>query len=217
MRLPCRGESVAQFYCELVLEANEKGDIPKAAEFIEYSLTENKTCVRASLIAADMWMDQKNYRHALKSLKRVEKQDPAYLCEAINPLIRCFESLDASEGNVNYLNYLYDQYRIPGATVKIAKLLERNEGDDRAIEFLMETLNGNTSIQGIDVLVTKLMKTSSEENRKILSKLSDICSKLMAKQAFYRCNQCGFSGKQLHWCCPSCHHWETIKPVVMEL
>ncbi len=212
-----RGESAAQFYCELALESYEKGDKGKAAEFIEHSLRENKCCVRASLIAADMWMDQDYYDHAIESLKRVENQDPVYLCEAINPLIKCFENVGGGGKHVSYLNYLYDQYSIPGATAEIAKLLERNEGDDRAIEFLLETLNGNTTIQGIDVLVTMLMTRSNEESRKILSKLSDICSKLLTKQAFYQCAQCGFSCNQIHWRCPSCHHWETIKPVVIEL
>jgi lipopolysaccharide assembly protein B len=28
----------------------------------------------------------------------------------------------------------------------------------------------------------------------------------------YRCEQCGFSGKVLHWQCPTCKNWDSTRP-----
>lgn len=212
-----RDESVAQFYCELALESIKLGDDRKAFEFVEDALTENGCCVRASLIEAEIYMDKGNYGRALEVLKRVEKQDPAYLFEVLSPLMKCFERLEASEEQVSYLNHLYDQYEVPEITGKIAKLLEHKEGDETAIAFLFESLDNKTTIQGINALTTMLVSRSHGENEKIFFKLRDFCSRLLVKQASYRCEHCGFTGNQLHWCCPSCSQWETVKRVGMEL
>lgn len=212
-----RDESVAQFYCELALEANKAGNMTQALEFLKQGLTEDPSCVRVSLIEAEIHIAQLNYGRALDALKRVETQDPSYLCEALNPLIKCFEKLDESDEQIKYLSHLYDRYQVAEVTGEIAKLLEIREGDKRAIEFLFETLDAKPTIQGFNALISRLLTCSSGENRKILFKLREFCSKVLVVNASYQCERCGFSGKQLHWCCPGCHQWETIKPVAMKL
>lgn len=214
-----RDVSIAHFFCELALEARELGNTRKAFTYLEDALAENRCCVRASLIEAEMYMLQGNYYRALETIKRVENQNPTYLCEVLNPLVKCFESLNAGEEEeeIKYLNHLNDHYTIPSVTEKIAKILERKEGDERAIAFLFDSLESKTTIQGINMLISMLGTRYSGEMEKILIKLRDYCSALLVNQMGYRCEQCGFSGKQLHWCCPGCHHWETITPVVMDL
>jgi lipopolysaccharide biosynthesis regulator YciM len=34
---------------------------------------------------------------------------------------------------------------------------------------------------------------------------------VMKDKNSYRCKSCGFSGNQLHWQCPQCHQWDTIR------
>jgi len=29
----------------------------------------------------------------------------------------------------------------------------------------------------------------------------------------YRCDNCGFVGRTLHWSCPGCKRWNTVKPI----
>jgi lipopolysaccharide biosynthesis regulator YciM len=36
---------------------------------------------------------------------------------------------------------------------------------------------------------------------------------ILANRPVYRCVSCGFSGRQLHWLCPSCKQWETVRPI----
>ena len=36
-------------------------------------------------------------------------------------------------------------------------------------------------------------------------------NKLVAGRSRYRCGHCGFRGQSLHWHCPGCKHWGTIK------
>ena len=35
--------------------------------------------------------------------------------------------------------------------------------------------------------------------------------RLIAERPLYRCSHCGFAGQQLHWFCPGCKYWGTVK------
>jgi lipopolysaccharide biosynthesis regulator YciM len=37
---------------------------------------------------------------------------------------------------------------------------------------------------------------------------------LLEQHSGYACRRCGFKAKSLHWQCPSCKRWATIKPVI---
>jgi len=49
--------------------------------------------------------------------------------------------------------------------------------------------------------------------REHLLLLKDMITQLLKNKPFYKCQQCGFMGKNLHWQCPSCKQWNTIKPI----
>ena len=38
--------------------------------------------------------------------------------------------------------------------------------------------------------------------------------RLIASKPIYQCHQCGYQGRILHWQCPSCRRWNTVKPIV---
>jgi lipopolysaccharide biosynthesis regulator YciM len=33
----------------------------------------------------------------------------------------------------------------------------------------------------------------------------------------YTCKNCGFSGKTMHWLCPGCANWGTVRPTEIHL
>ena len=46
-----------------------------------------------------------------------------------------------------------------------------------------------------------------------LRALHCVSTQMLNSAARYRCVNCGFVAKALHWCCPSCQQWNTIKPM----
>jgi lipopolysaccharide biosynthesis regulator YciM len=36
---------------------------------------------------------------------------------------------------------------------------------------------------------------------------------LLDKQPAYQCTRCGFMARRLHWQCPGCKGWGTVRPV----
>jgi lipopolysaccharide assembly protein B len=43
--------------------------------------------------------------------------------------------------------------------------------------------------------------------------IKELTGRLLKSRSAYKCNHCGFDAKSLHWYCPSCRNWNTIKPV----
>ena len=46
----------------------------------------------------------------------------------------------------------------------------------------------------------------------VLETLRGHLADLLKRRPGYRCTQCGFEAKTLHWQCPSCRSWGTVKP-----
>ena len=47
----------------------------------------------------------------------------------------------------------------------------------------------------------------------MLEVLHRLVEQLVADKPLYRCGHCGFDGKTLHWQCPSCKQWSSVKPI----
>ena len=43
--------------------------------------------------------------------------------------------------------------------------------------------------------------------------LKSVTSQLLEDKPVYSCHVCGFNGKTLHWQCPGCKRWDTVKPI----
>jgi lipopolysaccharide biosynthesis regulator YciM len=43
--------------------------------------------------------------------------------------------------------------------------------------------------------------------------LQALLQKLVLSKPAYQCHRCGFSGRQIHWLCPSCKQWNTVQPI----
>jgi len=50
----------------------------------------------------------------------------------------------------------------------------------------------------------------AKDNLNILKQLVD---QLLGLRFAYSCHRCGFKGNDLHWLCPSCKSWSSIKPI----
>jgi len=49
------------------------------------------------------------------------------------------------------------------------------------------------------------------QSAQFLDSLRPHIHRLLDDKPLYQCGHCGFEAKTLHWQCPSCRHWSTIK------
>ena len=172
-------------------------------------------CVRASLLEADIHAKRSEHEQAIRSLQRVEEQDPDFLPETVGRLYRSFQALDRIEALDDYLSKLMKRYGWTSVTLTLADIKRESGGRRAAIHFITERLRQRASVRGLDRLVD--LEIEDQRNTGGMSEYLEILKGLTAELLFerpvYKCRHCGFPAKSLHWQCPSCKHWTSIRPI----
>ena len=204
---------VAQFHCELAGQAIAHGDAAGAARQLKRALNHDPACVRASLLQARLAREADDHRAAIQVLKRIEKQDIDFLPEALPGLKAAYETLGGRAELISYLGDVVRRYRGVTPALMLAELIEAEEGTRAAAEFLTAYLRQRPSIRGLERMIHLDLQTSEGAGREDLLLLRDLTAQLLEDRPRYRCHNCGFEAKALHWQCPGCKEWNRIKPI----
>jgi lipopolysaccharide biosynthesis regulator YciM len=213
-KAPC-GETVAQFLCEMAEEALIGNRNEEAGRRLEEALREDPVCVRASLLMGKLHMREGRFEQAMRSLKQVESQNPAYLPEILAPLAICHERLNKPAGELmGYFGYLYETYGLESAGLAMVEHLRCESGAAKASQHLQRLLENKPSAKTLNMLTGLLLEEDAgSSHRDALIRMDRALGRMSSAPPHYACGQCGFSGFELHWRCPSCHHWETTRPL----
>ncbi len=204
---------IAQFYCERADSALLEGNMRVVKENIRRAISFYPNCVRASLIEAQMNQRIGKDKLAIKSYKRVESQDSDYITEIIGPLFDCYRKLDRVDEFVEYLRMLVNIYGGISSLLMLTELIAEREGENAAIRFISDELKSRPTVKGVDRLIEYTLSKSEGETQDHLKTIKDLTAQLIEGRAMYKCSSCGFDAKQLHWLCPGCKSWDTVKPV----
>ncbi len=207
------GINIAHYYCELAERAQSKGRVEQAIQFLKNALDSDPTCVRGSLLQANLSMKKEDYKFALKCLKRIKDQNPDYLSEAIDLLASCYEKLKQEEKLVAYLMKVLNEYpKIPVVLI-LSERIRQWKGDKVAANFVADYTRRYPSIAGLHLFINLYLSNTEGRAKEDLLILQGLTGKLLSDKPDYQCISCGFSGKTLHWQCPGCKQWTSIKPV----
>lgn len=206
-------QAIAQFYCELAEQARVAGNVDEARGKIQEALNVDPDCVRASIILGEMAAAAGDCRQAIRAYQQVEGQDPAYLPEVIPDLVSSYRQCKAADELLDYLLKLFAERG--GVTVLLAlvDLIEQEKGKAEAVRFLRQHLHSHPSLRGVARLMEMGLNSQDEETRDTLALLNETVVKALEEKPIYQCTQCGFAGKSLHWHCPGCKSWNTVKPI----
>ncbi len=204
---------IAQYRCEQADTWRQQQQLALTHQAIQQALQADPACVRASLLEGDLALQAEDYPAAIQAFKRVEQQDPDYLSEVIEPLQHCYEQLQQMAQFTDYLNTLLKRYNGITPMLVMAKILKQQQGDQEAADFIVKQLHRRPSIRGLDHLLELALMRAGHITYDHLLLLKDMTSQLLRNKPIYKCSHCGFTGKTLHWQCPSCKQWNTIKPI----
>lgn len=204
---------IAQYYCELAEMKLTNKSVDDAETLLNKALKSDSDCVRASLLMAKTFMAKQDYKNALKNLKRIKDQNPDYLSEAIDLLALCYEKLDLEDELVVYLKKLADEHpRVPIVLI-LAERIRKWKGDKTAVNFVAEYVRTYPSLRGLYLFVNLYISCAEGRAKQDLHILQNLMKNILSNKPDYQCDECGFSGKTLHWQCPGCKQWSTILPV----
>lgn len=212
-----RGQNVAvalaHYYCELAACKMESGKLQQAHKLLQQSLNTDKQCVRASIMLGDVECRSGHYKNAIKALRNVRSQDPGYIPETVAILRQCYRELDNEQSLKVYLEECLGAHPSATLVLAIADDIRGSEGNVAAGEFLSAQLAGQPSLRGLSRLIGIQMDHAEGAARDNLSLLQVLVNRLVADRHAYRCSHCGFAGRQLHWFCPGCKCWGTMKTI----
>lgn len=204
---------IAQFYCEQAEAALKKGDENLTGQLLKRALGFDKRCVRASLLQGRMAMRANNCKAALKSFRQVEEQDIEYLPEILEQVRQCYTNLDSVEAFKEYLRDIIERYSGATPILMLADILASTQSDTVAAEFVTEQVRKRPSVRGLGRLIDLNLTSASGKGKEDLKILRDLVQQLLSNKPIYKCSHCGFAGKSLHWQCPGCKEWNTVKPI----
>ena len=204
---------LAHYYCEYVKNLpDESKEDPK--QILLQALAVSPTCVRASMMLAELSIKQKDYQSAVHFLENILMQNPDYIGEVLHRLKFCYQQLNQWDNFELFLIKASREKNNSAVALMLADLIEEKDGRAAAQLKLYQQLQQNPATpifhRFIQYQIDDAEKGRGKDSLILLHKM--VGERI--KQTFgYRCSNCGYQTHKLIWCCPSCRQWETIKPV----
>jgi lipopolysaccharide biosynthesis regulator YciM len=204
---------IAQFYCELAENARARDNLDEACKLLEMAGEFDPYCARARLIRAVIASQQGDYQVALTAYEQVAERDIELLPEILDHMYTCHRELGTMPAMIDYLHKAVALYAGISPVLLLADIMSSEKNDRAAAEFISGELSKRPSVRGLSRFVELSLVNSEGAARENLLILKRITDKLLENKPVYKCHDCGFFGKALHWQCPGCKHWNTVKPI----
>lgn len=207
----------SHWLCELAQEEIQQSSRALAKKHLKKALQLDERCIRATLLLAELEMDNGHYDRAIERLDHIPEQDPAHIPTMLPALKRAYIRNDDVSGLEKHVYRLLNQAPYTSVIVMLGELVHQRDGVDAAIEQTGEWLREAPSLGGLDYLLDlyvesqRLSGRASPDTRLLLLKYHT--QALLKDRPRHRCRRCGFSSDALVWQCPSCRRWGTIKPI----
>ncbi|WP_158968733.1 lipopolysaccharide assembly protein LapB [Paraglaciecola sp. L3A3] len=203
---------VAHFYCEQASIEIRNNQFEIAESNLNKAIQADDNAVRPWLMLGQMAMKQEYYSAAIEHLEQVPVRDINWLSEAIPLIAECSEKLDDEQK----FTHILERYWQHCATAYLAKVTQmaKNGQSSEAAEVLLEQLKKHPTMKGFKTLMALYIDLQEhEQSTNSLVLLKGLVEEQIKQRPKYRCHSCGFSGGQIHWLCPSCKKWGTVKPI----
>jgi len=205
----------SHFHCELAEIALGLGDFDQARELLGSAAAISRANVRIHFLQARVDAAQGAWQESVRHLRKIPCHYPDFAGEACAPLLsalqaagmekQLLELLDtASEGGV-------DSRLLPA----LIPVLKEKKGENAALHLLQAQLHLNPSL---NLLAEALdLAARNVQGADVTVQAAVILRQYLQQCAHYRCENCGFELRTLHWLCPGCSKWGVIKPLVGKL
>jgi len=202
----------SHYYCELAVRAIKAQDFTQAQALLKKAQSTYKGSVRAIHLQADIAAAKQDYKTAVRLLRQAGEADPDYLPEILPALAEHYKKLGELPQLKSYLEGLLNQNQYnTNAALLLTDHLKENKGESQATEFLGAQLQRAPSLKGLLRLIELSHRVPNMNEADILIQLREHIQRLLEERPHYQCSKCGFVAKTLHWQCPSCRSWSSIK------
>lgn len=206
-------EMIAHFLCEQAEEEIDQGHSDNASVLLKKALAKDPSSVRANILHGHIARESGDCIKAIRYWKRIESQDRRYLPEVLEPLSECFKETNNQADWLELLNTALEKDHAIPIMLKLAEEIELHQGTAVAREFVSEELRRQPSLHGLSRMIHLSALQASGQSKSDLETLQTMIDRVLTSRMSYLCEHCGFRGTAMHWQCPGCKHWNTVKPI----
>ena len=201
----------SHYHCEMALIAKGEGRNADASSSLKKALSIQRGCVRAHHLQARFAAEQGDHAAAIKIMRQAAEQEPDYLPELLPEIIASYRVLGTVDELRKFLQQVAADRPGVGADLALFDLVRELDGDKAASDYaaaqLAESPSLSMLLRSIDLNAT--MPPGSADG--LFEGMRPHIQKLLDEKPVYQCGHCGFAAKTLHWQCPSCRRWSTIR------
>jgi lipopolysaccharide biosynthesis regulator YciM len=183
-----------------------------AAEYLKKAQGCNKDSIRADILLGEMEQVKGNYKTAIKVFNKVIENNPVYLPIIVQLLQNCYEHIGDRRAFKDFLQKLITTNNGITEAIALTQLIKEDDGEAAAALFLKEHLMKNPSLDGLYQLISLGPGNESLTTSETMQLIGVLLEKVVENNPGYKCNNCGFSAKTMHWQCPGCNKWSSIHP-----
>jgi lipopolysaccharide biosynthesis regulator YciM len=204
-------KEIAQFHCELAVEAASVSGAEQAKKHLADALESNPGCVRATLMLGDIEAGAGRREAAIDIWKSIEQQKPQSLGLAATRLLDNYTALGRTADGLSLLQRWMELHGLPSILHVIYEATLKNQGAEAAAALARTELRRKPSLNILDrLLQAREQDHAGTEND--VGLIKNTVEHFLGNTRSYCCGQCGFRARQYYWQCPGCNHWESFPP-----
>jgi lipopolysaccharide biosynthesis regulator YciM len=205
-----RGEcALSHFYCEKAQQLLTEHNLKEASVALQSARQYDRDNVRAYMLSASIALKQHKPQLVLELLHTVVDRQSVFSSEILPQLREAFTNFGGQEAYLDALQRIVKGTQSSALVLEAVELLESKNENEAALEYLLDATRKRPTLG----LVSKILACPQAGETQSLVLIQELVSTLRSERPSYRCRQCGFSGRKLHWLCPSCEQWGTITPI----
>ena len=210
--IPNLAVRLSHYACEQAQEAIDQGDLNTAHTYLKQAHELKADNPRVALLYSAMALHAGLYKEADEHLRKLAQQDPSLVPTILPDLARCFAASDDQEAWQNWLSSCMQEHPSTSVMLALAEII-RQASDSEAAAFVTRELRKRPSVKGFNYLIELHMQWATEHAKESLEALQGLTMALEQRKPAYQCKQCGYASNNMQWQCPTCHQWDTTKPV----
>lgn len=199
---------ISHYYCEKAKDYKKDNQLNKSITVLRKAIDINDQCKRAYVTLFEL-NAQSNPSSALDNLKILLEIDSQYLIVLSDEIVK--------------LSTTHQDNKIDKIIYDIILKFSNDHNFSPILYEYMFNLNGFDSPEEYinltkDNIFTNIFNnlylTKNSNDNTSLSN-NDLLALIKNNFLTYNCTNCGYTAKNHIWQCPSCNHWETIKPTTI--
>lgn len=207
------GRQIAHYFCELAEPKILEGDYRAASKLLRRALMYDRDCARAMLLSARVAERNDDWKSAIRHYRRALVQDPRRAGEVLPSLGQLLARSRARESLSDLLEQVIRENPQAAGSLAIAVLRDGSMQDAELEPFVVRNASQEVMLQQLGQLsehLNQLCRSGGQVG--VVAVARELFRNAQGDAEHYACTECGYTGRRLHWQCPSCRRWDTLEP-----